>query len=126
MDHTKSTTVKEIFTAEEIAASATVYSDILSVSQSAGNATIELVATGDGTAKVEWVGSLNEDAIVTAFLPVENTNDIVTAFTKTSGTGGAGKAIYSFETRLVSRMAIKITETVGANSVTVTAILAIQ
>jgi hypothetical protein len=126
MDHTKSTTIKTIFDAEEIAASGTVYSDIFGVKQLAGNASIQLLVTGDGTAKVEWVGSLDEDAVVAAFIKPNNANDIVTAFTKTDGPGGDGKHIYSFTIKLISRIAIKITETGGANSVTVTAILALQ
>ena len=126
MDHSKSTTIKEIFTAEVIAAGESAYSDILDVKQLAGNATIQIALTGDGTAKVEWVGSLDEDAVIAGFIKPNNANDIVTAFTKTDGPGGDGKHIYSFTIKLVSRMAIKITETGGGDSVTVTAILALQ
>lgn len=129
MDHSKSTTIKEIFTAEVIAAGETAYSDIFDVKQSAGNASIQILVAGDGTAKIEWVGSLDEDAAVTAFIKPNSANDIVTAFTKTDGPGPGfeGKHIYGFSVdTLISRMAIKVTETGGANSITVTATMAIQ
>lgn len=126
MDHGRSTTIKEIFTAEEIAASGTAYSDVIDVKKLAGNASIHIVLTGDGTAKFEWVGSNNEDAASTAFIKPNGANDIVTAFTKTDGPGSDGKHIYPFNIKLVDRMAIKITETSTTDSVTVTAYLALQ
>jgi len=126
MDNSRSTTIKTIFSAEEIAASGSAYSEIFDVAKLAGNASIQLLVTGDGTAKVEWVASNDEDAAVAAFIKVNNANDIVTAFTKTSGPGSNGKHIYPFNVYLVKRMAVKITETGGADSVTVTAILALQ
>ena len=126
MDHSRSTTIEEIFTAEEIAASGSAYSRVFDVSKLAGNASIQVELTGDGTGKIEWVGSNDEDAAVTAFIKPNNANDIVTAFTKTSGPGSDGKHIYPFSIRLIKNMAVKVTETGGANSVTVTAILAVQ
>ncbi len=126
MDLNRSTTIKEIFTAKEIAADGTEHSSIIDVKKLAGNASIHIVLTGDGTAKVEWVGSNDEDALVAAFIKPNGASDIVTAFTKTDGPGGDGKHIYPFNIKLVDRMAIKITETTTTDSVTVTAYLALQ
>lgn len=126
MDHSKSTTIEEIFTTEEIAASGTAYSRVFDVAKLAGNASLQLLLTGDGTAKVEWVGTNDKDAAVTAFIKPNNSNDVVTAFTKTSGPGSNGKHIYPFNVSLVKNLAIKITETSTTDSITVTAILALQ
>jgi len=126
MDHNRSTTIKEIFTAEVIAANGSAYSDLFDVKQLAGNASLQLALTGTGTAKIEWVGSNDEDAVAAEFIKPNGASDLVTAFTVGDGPNSDGIAIYPFSIRLVSRMAIKITETVGANSVTITAILAVQ
>jgi len=126
MDHNKSTTIEEIFSAEAIAAGGVAYSRIFDVSKLAGNASMQLELTGDGTAKVEWVGTNDEDALVAAFITPNNATDIVTAFTKTSGPGSDGKHIYPFSISLVGRMAIKVTETGGVNGITVTGIVALQ
>lgn len=126
MDHSRSTTIEEIFSSEEIAASGSAYSRIFDVSKLAGNASLQIELTGDGTGKFEWVGTNDEDAAVAAFIKPNNANDIVTAFTKTDGPGGDGKHIYPFSIRLVKNMAIKVTETGGVSAIAVTAILAVQ
>jgi len=126
MDHNRSTTIEEIFTSEVIAASGTAYSRVFDVKQLAGNAALQILMTGDGTGKFEWVGTLDEDAVVADFVKVNNSNDIVTAFTKTSGPGGDGRHVYGFNVSLVKNLAIKVTETGGADSIIVTAIIALQ
>ena len=127
MDHSKSTTIKEIFSAEAIAASQVTYSEIFDASKLAGNASLQIELTGTGTGKFEWVGSNDEDALVAAFIKPNNSNNIVTAFTVTDGPGADGKHIYPFSISLVKRIAIKITETAGGgNAIAVTAILAVQ
>jgi len=126
MDTSRSTTVEEIFTAEAIVAGATAYSRIIGVTKLAGNASLQLELTGDGTAKVEWVGSLDRDAVVADFIKVNNSSDIITAFTVTSGPGADGKHIYPFSVSLVRNMCIKITEVSTTDGIVVTAIIAIQ
>ena len=127
MDNSRSTTVEEIFTAEAITKNTSVYSRIFDVKKLAGNASLHITdLTGNGTGKFEWVGSNDEDALVAAFIKVNNSNDIVTAFEKDSGPGSDGAHIYPFSIRLVSRMAIKVTETGNAADIAVTAILAVQ
>lgn len=118
MDHTKSTTIKEIFTAEAIAKSGVAYSEIFDVKQLAGTASLQVTLTGTGAATIDWVGSNDPDALIAAFLKVTNSNDIVTAMT-------VGTAIYSFTIKLIGRMAIRVTET-GVNPVGITAIIALQ
>lgn len=126
MDHSRTTTLKTVFDAVTIAANETDYSDIIPISKLAGNASLQIVVTGDGTAKIEWVGSNNRSAAVADFIKPNNANDIVTAFTKTSGPGGDGKHIYPFSISLVDRIAIKVTNTSATDAIVVTGILAIQ
>ena len=127
MDHTRSTTVKEIFTAQAVVKNTTVYSDIFDVKKLAGNCSLHITdLTGAGTGKFEWVGSNDPDAVVADFIKVNNANDIVTAFTATSGPGADGAHIYGFSVSLVSRMAIKCTETTTTDDIAITAILALQ
>ena len=123
LDQTKSITTREIFTAEEIADTTNASSAIIDLSKSAGQFSIQIELTGDGTGQFEWLGS-NDG---TDFIKPNNANDIVTAFTKTSGPGGDGKHIYPFNVSLVKYMKIKVTETgVGANSITITVTIAVQ
>lgn len=119
MDHSKSTTIKEIFTAEAIAKSGVAYSEIIDVRQLAGNASLQITLAGTGTATFDWIASNDETALIAAFVKPSNANDIVVDM-------AAGTAIYSFTIKLVGRMAIRVTETGGANSITVTAIIALQ
>ncbi|HDO36185.1 MAG TPA: hypothetical protein ENH07_07830 [Nitrospirae bacterium] len=122
MDRGKSIFTKEVFTAEVIAAGGSAYSSIFDLSQAGGQFSMQLELTGDGTAKVEWVGS-NDG---TTFLKPNNANDIVTAFIKTGGPGSDGKHIYGFVVSLVKFMKIKVIETSTTDPITVTATLAIQ
>ena len=126
MDHSRSTKIEEIFTAEAIAKSGVAYSRIFGIKKLAGNASIQIEVTGDGIAKIEWVASNDEDALVAAFIVPNNANDIVTAFTKTDGPGGAGKHIYPFNIKLSGRGAVKVTETSATDAITITATLAVQ
>lgn len=126
MDHNRSTTIEKIFTAQTIAASGTAYSRVFDVKQLAGNAALQILLTGDGTGKFEWVGTLDEDAVVADFIKVNNASDIITAFTKTSGPGGDGRHVYGFNVSLVKNLAIKITETGTVDPIIVTAIIALQ
>ena len=57
MDLNKSVQVKDAFAAVAIAASGSALSEVIDVSKTGGDATLQLTLTGDGTATVEWVGS---------------------------------------------------------------------
>ncbi len=127
MDLNRSTTVVKIFDEKAVVKDTTVYSQIFDVKKLAGNASLHITdLTGGGTGKFEWVGSNDEDADVEDFIKVNNANDIVTAFTATSGPGTDGAHIYPFSVSLVSRMAIAATETGTSSDIAVTAILALQ
>lgn len=128
MDHTKSTSVKKIFDAKAIVRDTSVYSKIFDVRKLAGNASLHITdLTGNnGIVLVEWVGSNDENAVAAEFVKVNNADSIVTAFTDVSGPGGDGEHIYSFAISLVSRMAIRVTETGKSADVAISAILALQ
>lgn len=128
MDHNRSTSVKQAFSAVEVAADNSEYSDIFPASKLAGNASIHIEVTGDGTLTLELVGSNDQSATAaTSFIVPNGTTEIVTGFTKTSGPGTDGKHIYRINTNvLVDRLAIKATETGTTDSVTITAWLALQ
>lgn len=127
MDHNKSTTVVKIFDAKAVVKDTSVYSDIFDVKKLAGNLSLHITdLTGDGTAKIEWVASNDKNAVAANFIKVNNANNIVTAFNKTSGPGGDGEHIYGFNVSLVSRMAIRVTETGTTDDIAISAILALQ
>ena len=121
------TILHQVFSSEAIAKSGTAYSHIINLSNASGHASLEITLTGDGTGKFEWVGT-NDPSVSAAssFIKPAGVPDIVTAFTKTSGPGSDGHHVYSFSLSLVQRMAIKVTETGGSDTITVTGILAIQ
>jgi hypothetical protein len=87
-----------------------------------GYFSIQVALTGDGTAKFEYL--LSNDG--TNYLEPSSASDIGTGLTKTGGPGSDGKEIYSFSPELAKHMKIKVTETGGANSITVTVTLSLQ
>lgn len=123
MDLNKTVTTRTLCTAEAIIASGSWTSDAIDIKYTNGTYSIYLELTGDGTAKVEYL--LSNDGGTTYIDPVSGT-DIVTGFTKTSGTGSDGKDILGFDTEVSPSVKIKITETGGVNPVTVKCILAAQ
>ena len=83
---------------------------------------LQFTVTGDGTAKVEY--ELSNDRVT--WSEPEGAPDIATALTKTSGPASDGKGIVGFSSETSPSMKIKVTETGGADSITVTAVLAVQ
>jgi hypothetical protein len=83
---------------------------------------VQVTLTGSGTGKVEY--ELSNDG--TNFLTPTEADDIVTAHTVTSGPGSDGKDMYSFSPMVSRAMKIKVTETGGANPITVTVTLVYQ
>jgi hypothetical protein len=122
MDRGKFTFVEEVFTAEEVAASGSALTRVIDVGQSGGQFSVQVELTGDGTATIDWVGS-NDG---TDYIKPNGASDIVAGFIKTSGPGSDGKHIYSFNVIPIKFIKLKITETGGVNSVTLTATIAIQ
>jgi hypothetical protein len=118
-----STTIHTVYSAVTIVASGTSLSDPLDCSLSSGIFSLQLAITGDGTLKVE--AKVSNDG--TTYLVPDGASEIKTGLTKTSGPGGDGKIFIGFQTLGVSRFVkILLTETGGANSVTVTGTLAVQ
>ncbi len=77
----------------------------------------QILLTGDGTAKVQW-GVSNDG---TNFIYSSTaSDDIVTAFVKTTGPGADGKNIYSFDPIVSLYLRFKVTETGSANSIIIT------
>lgn len=115
-----------VFNAEEISASASALSsavDLGMISDIQGWFSLQLALTGDGTAKVQVaVSNDGDDFIVSS----DASDDIVTAFDKTSGPGSDGKNIYQFKVTTARFIKIKITETGGSDSITVDAHVAVH
>jgi len=114
-----------VFASTAIAASGTAYSQIIDLNNFKPDGYFSLhitAASGTGTAKIEYEISNNG----TAFLEPTSASDIVLAHTVTSGPATDGKNIYSFDPEMCRYMRIKITETGGANPITISATLAIQ
>lgn len=88
----------------------------------AGTFSIQVLVTGDGTAKFEYL--LSNDG--TNFVEPTSGADIATAFTKTSGPGSDGRDIFTFQPEPARWMKIRVTETGAANAITVTVFLFIQ
>ena len=122
MDRGKFTFVDEVYISEEVLASASALTSVIDVGQSGGQFSVQIELSGDGTGKLEWIGS-NDG---TDYIKPNGASDIVTGFTKTDGPGNDGKHIYSFNVIPIKFIKLKITETGGADSITVTATLAIQ
>ena len=77
---------------------------------------LQVTLTGSGTAKIEY--QLSNDG--TDYLTPSSASDVVTTHTVSSGPGSDGKDIYKIESMVTRGMKIKVTETGGANSITVT------
>ena len=113
-----------VFNAETIAAGGTSSSAAIDLDNlnAAGFFSLQVTLTGLGTAKIEYL--LSNDG--TNYLEPSSAADIVLAHTVASGPAGDGKDIYSFSSEIAKNLKIKITETGAANTITVTATLAVQ
>ena len=113
-----------LLAAETIAAgssSTTSAIDLRNIAQQ-GYFSIQLLVTGDGTAKVEYQCSNNNSV----FIEPESAVDILTGFTKTSGPGSDGKGFYSFSPETCGWLKIKVSETGTTQAIVVTLDIAIQ
>lgn len=121
---------QQIFKDVTILAGGNKTSQIIDISEYklVGNVTLQIEVSGDGTAKFEFEQSNDYDAQTktgTFVLPVSGFS-IVTLFTKTSGTGANGKDLLNVPMFNSEAFRIKCSETVSANSITVTAWLNMQ
>ena len=114
--------VTKIFDAETIAASGSSSSSEIRLNNMRGYFSLQLEITGDGTATVEY--QLSNDG--STFLEPTSAGDITSGFTKTSGPGSDGKDIFTIRPEIARRMKVVVTETGGADTITVNAYLAVQ
>ena len=87
-----------------------------------GSMSLQLILTGDGTAKVEYL--ISADGI--NYITPSSASDIVTAFTKTSGSNSDGKDIFTLTIPVAKYIKIKFTETSTTDNIVVNAILLIK
>ena len=114
--------VIKVVDAQTIAASGTYTSSAISLAVDVGVYSLQYAVTGDGTCKIEYNLTNN----YTTYLEPSTAVDIASGLTKTSGPGSDGSDIVSFTPLPATSMKIKVTETGGANSVTISAWLATQ
>jgi hypothetical protein len=112
----KETSVYRVVDDETILASGSFPSDPVKVSYADGFFSVEYVMTGTGTAKIEYLISSNKAG---PFITPASASDIATGIT-------VGSDIVSFAPELGKWMKIKVTETGGANPVTITVKLMVQ
>jgi hypothetical protein len=105
----------KVFDAVTVSASGNSSSAEVSTSKLAGLFSLQWTITGNGTAKFEVLPSNNG----ADFPDIET--DISTGQTKTTGPASDGKNMTSFEMSPCRSFKIKVTETGGANSITVSA-----
>jgi hypothetical protein len=113
------------FVSETVAASGSATSPVKNLDelQINGFFSLQISLSGDGTAKFQWGVSNDKSNFIYS---ADAGDNIVTAFVKTSGPGSDGKNIYSFDPIVAKYLTIKVTETGGANNVTVSAWCAIH
>ena len=87
-----------------------------------GYFSLQVTLSGSGTGKGEYL--LSNDGIT--YLEPSSASDIFTGLTATGGPGSDGADIYSFSPEIARYLKIKITETGGSSSITVTTTLAVQ
>lgn len=114
----------EIFSAETITANTSENSDAIDLNkyQPEGYFSLQVVLAGDGTAKFEYL--LSNDG--SNYLEPSDAIDIASGHIKTSGPGGDGIDIYTFEPNPARFLKIKVTETGTSNDVIVTVTLLVQ
>jgi hypothetical protein len=114
------TNVIQIWGSEEIAASGNAVTQAFGLDwyHLQGFFSLQINLTGDGTGKFQY-GLSNDKS--NYLYPASAGDDIVTAHVKTSGPGGDGIQIYSFDPAVSGYLKIKATETGGADTITVSA-----
>jgi len=107
---------------QEIADSGIYTSDAIDLTANygiVGTISLQLIATGDGVVKVEYLISADD----TNYITPSSASEIVTVFTKTSGTAQDGKDFFSITPPLCKSIKLKFTETGTSDSITINAIV---
>ena len=115
---------KLLISAETISASANTSSEAIDLTRRAANGifSIQVLIEGDGTAKFEYLLSI--DGV--NFLEPSSASDIATGLVDDGGPGGDGRNIYSFSPEPARWLKIKVTETGTSNTITATVWLLTQ
>jgi len=114
--------VTTVLSAVTVALSTTQTSAAIDLAGVRGYFSIQYAITGDGTLTLSY--TLSNDG--TNYLLPSADSTIATGLTKTSGPGGDGKDIISFNPTIARFMKITATETAGANAAVVTINCAIE
>ena len=109
------TSAVKIFNAQVVTAAGNALSTEIDLRRTEGYLALQWTITGDGTGKFEVLSSLNG----VDFLDINT--DIAAAQTKTTGPSSDGKNAASATCIPCPVVKIKVTETGGVNSITVTA-----
>lgn len=110
-------TPRKIMDSQTISASGAYTSTVITLKNLDGVFALQATVSGDGTVKFEFLGSINS----TDFVEAENADDILSGITKTSGPDSNGKVFIQFTPDFSYQGKIRVTETGGANSATVSA-----
>jgi len=87
---------------------------------------VQLIVTGGGTAKIEYMNSNLATSLDTDYVVQSAAADIIVSnFTATSGPGSDGKDVISFSPEPANRMKLKVTETGGVTAIAVTLIICV-
>ena len=121
-DQNATTNTYRIFTSTTVSAGGSATSGAVDISNARGYFSIQYAVTGDGTLKLSY--QLSNDAIT--WITPSSAADIATGITKTSGPNSDGKDLVSFSPEMAKYIQIVATETGGANSATITAMMAVQ
>lgn len=113
-----------VFDADAVAASGTLLSEIIDLARysTEGFFSLQVALTGTGTGKCEFL--VSNDGVT--FIEPTGATDVFSGLTVAGGPGGDGKDIFSFSPPVARFIRLKLTETGGANGITVTAWIAIQ
>jgi len=90
--------------------------------QPAGNFSLQVTVTGDGTAKVEY--EVSNDG--TNYRTPSTASDIVTAHIKTTGSSGLEHYDLSSHIEMCRYIRFKVTETGTSDDIAITAVFAVQ
>lgn len=111
--------VETVFAGLVVAASGSVYSNGLSLLGLEGYVSLYFANSGDGTATLIY--ELSNDN--TNWSQVTTLSSLATGFVKTSGPASDGKTFLYFNPPVAAWLRLKVTETGGASTLIVTAVL---
>jgi len=113
-----------VFDSQSVAAGGSATSRKIDLKRTRGYFSLQYVLTGDGTVTLSY--ELSNDGNIWIFPSTCGDSFPLTGLTKTSGPGGDGKDIVPVKPIIARFIRFKVTETGGANGVTISARLNYQ